>query len=198
LCLGLSLSARATPRQTAQQAPRQAAPKGAIPNAQKLGPRAANVSSPQIVSSPQLDITSYATDSTTAAGMRFSLVLDVRPASKVHVYAPGVKGYKPFVVFIEPQPGLVIGKVSYPKADDFYFKPLNEHVPVFDRPFRVVQDVAIDATPRGRAALKGVSTLTIRGTVSYQACDDTLCFNPQTVPLAWAVTLRPQAPSHLN
>ena len=42
------------------------------------------------VSSPQLEMTSFATDSTVAPGTEFSLVLDVRPARGVHVYAPGV------------------------------------------------------------------------------------------------------------
>jgi hypothetical protein len=31
-----------------------------------------------------------------------------------------------------------------------------------------VQDVLVDSSPQGLAALKGVSSLTIRGTLSYQ------------------------------
>jgi hypothetical protein len=143
------------------------------------------------LSSPQIAITSFATDSTVAAGTHFSLVLDVRPAAKVHVYAPGVTGYKPMTLSIEAQPGLIVRDVVYPKPEDYYFKPLNEHVPVFQRPFRIVQDVAIDPTPQGQAALKEAATLTIKGTLSYQACDDKVCFSPQSVPLAWTVTVRP-------
>ena len=30
----------------------------------------------------------------------------------------------------------------FPKADDYFFKPLNEHVAVYQRPFRIVQDLA--------------------------------------------------------
>jgi peroxiredoxin len=56
------------------------------------------------VSSPQIEITSYATDSTVALGTHFSVVLDVRPAAGVHVYAPGVTGYKPIALSIQPQP----------------------------------------------------------------------------------------------
>jgi hypothetical protein len=29
--------------------------------------------------------------------------------------------------------------------DDYHFKPLNEHVQLYQRPFRIVQDVLIDA-----------------------------------------------------
>jgi hypothetical protein len=57
-------------------------------------------------SSPQLELTSFATDSTVAPGTQFSLVLDVRPARGVHVYAPGVTGYKPIAFSVPPQPGL--------------------------------------------------------------------------------------------
>ena len=33
--------------------------------------------------------------------------------------------------------------------------------------------------------------MTIKGELNYQACDDTVCFTPQTVPLSWTVVLRP-------
>ena len=40
------------------------------------------------------------------------------------------------------------------------------------------------------AALKDRSELSIAGTLTYQACDDTLCFTPQSVPLTWTIGLR--------
>ena len=142
------------------------------------------------LSSPQLEITSFTTDQTVAPGTHFSVVLDIKPASRVHVYAPGVAGYKPIALTIQPGPGLLLGAVQYPKAEDYFFKPLNEHVPVFQQAFRIVQDVTIDASAGGQAALKETAALTISGTLAYQACDDTLCFTPQSVPLSWSVNLR--------
>ena len=41
------------------------------------------------VAGAHLELTSYATDQVATLGTHFSLVLDVRPASQVHVYAPG-------------------------------------------------------------------------------------------------------------
>jgi peroxiredoxin len=142
------------------------------------------------VSSPQLELTSFATDSTVAPGTQFSLVLDVRPAPRVHVYAPGVTGYKPIALVVEAQPGLVTRVAQYPVSEDYHFKPLNEHVQVYQRPFRIVQDLLIDPSPQGLAALKDVSSLTITGVLNYQACDDRGCFLPQSVRLKWTVTLR--------
>lgn len=142
------------------------------------------------VSSLQLELTSYATDSTVAAGTHFSIVVDVQPAPGVHVYAPGVTGYKPIALSIQSAPGVLVRKAQYPKPEIYEFKPLNERVEVFQRPFRIVQDLAIDATSQGQAALKDVSALTIKGVLNYQACDDKVCFTPQSVPLSWTVTLR--------
>jgi peroxiredoxin len=142
------------------------------------------------ISSPQIQITSFATDSTVAPGTHFSLVLDVRPAKGVHVYAPGVVGYKPIGLAIDGQAGLIVRDAQYPPPEDYHFKPLNEHVQVFQRPFRIVQDVAIDASPQGQAAVKDLTVVTIHGQLNYQACDDRVCFTPQSVPLTWTVSLR--------
>jgi len=142
------------------------------------------------ISSPQLELTSYATDNTVAPGTEFSVVADVRPARGIHVYGPGVTGYRPIGLSVQPQPGLLVRAAQYPPSEDYHFKPLNEHVKVYQRPFRIVQDIVIDSSPQAEAALKSVTSLTIKGTLNYQACDDRVCFTPQTVPLTWSVTLR--------
>lgn len=33
--------------------------------------------------------------------------------------------------------------------------------------------------------------MTINGTLNYQACDDNVCFNPQSVPLSWTINVKP-------
>ena len=142
------------------------------------------------VSSPQLAITSFATDRTVAPGTHFSVVLDVRPAPGMHVYAPGVTGYKPIALSIEPQPFVAARTPHYPTAEDYYFKPLKERVRVYQRPFRIVQDLVIDASRQAQTALNDVAAVTIKGTLAYQACDDKVCFTPQSVPLTWTVALR--------
>jgi hypothetical protein len=142
------------------------------------------------VSASHLALTTYATDQVAAPGTHFSLVLDVAPERRVHVYAPGVSGYRPITLTVQPQPGLLIRGAQYPKAEDYFFKPLNEHVAVYQRPFRVVQDLAIDASPQAAAALKDRTSLIITATLAYQACDDTVCFIPQSVPLSWTISLR--------
>jgi DsbC/DsbD-like thiol-disulfide interchange protein len=142
------------------------------------------------ISAPHLDVTTFATDQIVAPGTHFSLVVDVAPGRRVHVYAPGVSGYKPIALNVHPQPGLNVRTAQFPNPTDYFFKPLNEHVKVFDRPFRIIQDVAIDASRDAEAMLKDRADLTIDGTLDYQACDDKVCFNPQSVPLSWTVGLK--------
>lgn len=142
------------------------------------------------IAAPHVEITSYATDQVASPGTHFSLVLDVTPGPRVHVYAPGAANYKPVTLGIRPQPGVVLRAAQFPTPEDYFFAPLNEHVPVYQRPFRIVQDVMLDPSREGGVALKDVTALTISGTFDYQACDDTVCFMPQSVPLSWTVGVK--------
>ena len=143
------------------------------------------------IAGAHVTVTSSATDEVAAQGTHFSLVLDVTPGPRVHVYAPGARDYRPVAISVEPQPGLVLKAPQYPKSEEYFFKPLKEHVPVYQHPFRIVQDVTLDPSKEGTAALKDVTSLTITGRFDYQACDDTVCFTPQSVPLSWTIGVKP-------
>jgi hypothetical protein len=153
--------------------------------------RGANLELPATtIRATHISLTTYATDRVAAPGTHFSVVMDVVPGPKIHVYAPGVTGYKPIAIEVHPQPGLVVRGAQFPKAGDYFFKPLNEHVAVYQKPFRIVQDLEIDPSPQAAAALKHRTEMTITGSLTYQACDDKVCFTPQSLPLAWTIGLR--------
>jgi AhpC/TSA family/Thiol:disulfide interchange protein DsbD, N-terminal len=143
------------------------------------------------VTAPHLTATTWITDRIAAPGTHFSAVVDVVPGPRIHVYAPGVTGYKAIALNITAQPSLLVRQAQFPPAEDYFFKPLNEHVAVYQKPFRIVQDLEIDPAPPSAAALAERKSIQITGTLDYQACDDTLCFNPQSVPLAWTISLKP-------
>lgn len=72
---------------------------------------------------------------------------------------------------------------------------------MFQKPFRLNQELVLDGSLPAQAALRGKDRVTIRGTFEYQACNDKECFNPVSVPLSWTMTLRPlvvQRPSQLK
>ncbi len=81
---------------------------------------------------PHIKMTSSASAAEARAGTTIRLFVDVTPDPKVHVYAPGAKDYIPIALTITPRAGIKVGKLVYPKSQDWYFEPLKEHVPVFD------------------------------------------------------------------
>ncbi len=143
------------------------------------------------IAGAHVTLTSFATDQVAAPGTHFSLVLDVTPGTRVHVYAPGVRNYRPVSLTVDPQPGLLLKAARYPAPENYVFKPLNERVLVYQHPFRIAQDVTLDPSREGSAALQNATTLTIRGRFDYQACDDRVCFAPESVPLTWPIGLKP-------
>lgn len=143
------------------------------------------------ISSGQLDLTTYPSDSAVAPGNRITLSLDIVPHRGIHVYAPGASSYRVVALNIEPQPFVRVLPATYPPSEVYFFKPLNERVPVYQKPFTLLQEIVLEGTPQAQADLRGKETLTLRGTLQYQACDDKVCFNPTELPLSWTLTLRP-------
>jgi peroxiredoxin len=143
------------------------------------------------LSTAHLDVTTYPSESGIAPGNRFSIAFDLQPHKGIHVYAPGAKDYRVIRVAIEPQPFVRTLPMKYPASQIYHFKPLNERVPVYQKPFTLVQEIILEGTPQAQAAFRGKTALTIRGTLEYQACDDKICYNPASVPVSWTINLRP-------
>jgi DsbC/DsbD-like thiol-disulfide interchange protein len=110
------------------------------------------------------------------AGTPFTVVLRLTPAEGVHVYAPGNPNYIPVAVEITPSPGLKTDAAVFPAGQDLFFGPLKESVKVYSAPFVVKLPVSLDAK-----VVKAGDVL-VRGIVSYQACNDRVCFPPQSAP----------------
>lgn len=143
------------------------------------------------ISTAHLDVTTYPSDSAIAPGNRVTLALDVTPHRGVHVYAPGASNYRVIGVHIESDPLFAVLPTEYAPSRIYFFKPLNERVPVYDRKFVLRQDITLEGTPQAQAALRGKDSVTVRGVLDYQACDDKVCFDPESVPLSWTFSLRP-------
>jgi hypothetical protein len=109
----------------------------------------------------------------------------------MHLYAPGKHTYQVVQIGIDPQPWLKVHETQYPPSEIYHFKPLDERVEVYARPFRLTKDVTLLATPEAQKLLGALSSVAITGTLEYQACDDAICFNPARVPIAFPITLKP-------
>jgi peroxiredoxin len=143
------------------------------------------------VSTRHLELTAYPSDATIAPGNRFAVVLDIVPRRGMHVYAPGASGYRIVSVRIADQPFLRALPPAYPRSEIYHFKPLDERVPVYQKPFTLVQEMVLEGSVKAQAAFKGRDSVTIHATVEYQACDDRICYDPVSLPLSWTLGLRP-------
>ena len=133
---------------------------------------------------PHITMATSASPDTARPGSTVKLFVDVIPDPKVHVYAPGARDYLPIALVLTPRPGVKVGKLVYPKSQDWYFEPLKEHVPVFQAPFRLEQPVTLGAP------LKTGDRVTVTGVLKYQACDDAVCYNPVSAPVSWSITVK--------
>jgi len=138
-----------------------------------------------------IDVTAYPSDSTVSPGTRFALAVKIDPHPTIHVYAPGAIGYRVVSLLITPQPFVRTLPIQYPASEIYFFEPLNERVPVYQKPFTLLQEVVVEVTSEAERALRTQQTLRITGALEYQACDDKVCFNPATIPLSWTIALTP-------
>ncbi len=132
-----------------------------------------------------LTVTTSASDEILRGGNRLSLVAEVDLKPKMHVYAPGVKGYIPVDWQMEEVSGVTSYPVIYPDSEMLHLPAIDEVVPVYQGHFKMVRDVMIGQPNEIQHLLNAQGELVIKGSLRYQACDDKICYLPKTVPLEW-------------
>jgi len=142
-------------------------------------------------STSHLSMSATISDTVAAPGHRLTIVADVTPQARMHLYAPGKHDYQVVKLSIDPRVWLKAHDTVYPASEIYHFKPLDERVEVYSKPFRLQRDVTLLATPEMQKLLGGMPSVTITGALEYQACDDKVCFNPSRVPVSFTVTLKP-------
>ena len=156
--------------------------------ARQLDPKAP----PNAVRSDTMHLTlqTSISDTSVAPGKRISLVFDVKPKRNMHVYAPGRHDYQVIAARLDPQPWLKVMPPRYPASEIYHFKELNERVATYGKAFRLVQDVTVLATQEVQKQLATTPTITLSGSLEYQACDDKVCYAPTSVPIRFTLTVQ--------
>jgi hypothetical protein len=143
------------------------------------------------VRTSHLTVQAAASDTAVAPGRRFSLSIEVTPRRGMHVYAPGKHDYQVIDFIVDSRPWLRRDPLQYPPSEIYHFVPLDERVETYLKPFTLVQDLTVLATPDAQRQLAGQRTITVSGTLQYQACDDKICYAPAKVPLSFTLDLTP-------
>ena len=144
------------------------------------------------VQAPHLSLAVEQSDRTSFPGGRITLTAEVQLPPDVHVYSPGVQGYKSIALVMDPTPGMEFTPVNYPREKVLYLPAIKERVPVFEGVFPITQDVKVSSVAEFSNAL-GVDgkTFTISGRLDYQACDKKICYLPTSVPVHWQLQVLP-------
>lgn len=146
------------------------------------------------IEAPHLRVKLEQSDRSVVPGSRVSLAVEIELPPEVHVYAPGVKGYKSIQLTLHGPAGMEFAPVSYPEPRILYLEAIQEQVPVFKGKFRVGQDVTVpfSRTRDGlRAKLGSEKTISIGGELKYQACDTRICYTPVSLNVAWQLRVLP-------
>ena len=136
-----------------------------------------------------LKLTAYPSNPGITVGTRFSFAVEIEPNPNIHVYAPGADelGYRVIGLNLNPVEHVRFEPVIFPESEIYHFVPLDERVPVYQRPFTLLQEAVVSGEPGVEDAFRELDALTVSGTLDYQACDDTLCYDPVSVPVSFAL-----------
>jgi len=137
------------------------------------------------VQGKQLSAVASSSNSIVATGQRIALVLDLTLNPGMHVYAPGVDGYIPIDWSMKDSDVWTTHEVAYPKPEILFLPAIEEKVPVYKDQVRLTRDITIGPDAKIKPALDGEGKFVVEGTLRYQACDDRLCYIPQTLTLKW-------------
>jgi hypothetical protein len=140
-------------------------------------------------STRHLDLAAALSTDTVSPGARISAMVDIIPKPGMHVYAPGAE-YRVIEMRLMPNALIRAEAPTYPASEIYYFEPLDEHVPVYKKPFRIVRDLVVAPAAEQQRELRKLTSLTIDGVVDYQACDDKICYLPASVPFKWTVAVK--------
>ncbi len=148
----------------------------------------------QKIEAPHLRLTLEQSDHDVVPGSRVSLIAEIELPPGTHVYSPGVQGYKPIQLSVHEASGIELAPVVYPSSKILYLEAIQEHVPVFEGKFRIIQDVTVNFSPTSdivRSLVSAGKTISINGELRYQACDKTVCYPPTSVPVMWSLKVSP-------
>ena len=129
---------------------------------------------------------------TVVQGKPATVPLTFRVASGYHINSnqPKSEFLIPTVLKVEATTDIVIGKTSYPEGKDmsFAFAP-DEKLNVYTGDFRV--DVLVRPLHSVQAG-----KYVVRGTLKYQACDNSACYPPKQLPVSFDVKIAKAPVAH--
>ncbi len=135
---------------------------------------------------PQAQLSSLAENDGVRAGGTVRLALKVVLPAAYHVQsnAPLDPALVPTLLTLTAPAGVTVEEIAYPKAEELTQAGQARPLAVFGPEFMIGVRLAV-------AAHAAPGTVTVRGTLRSQACDDKVCYTPVTADVVWTVTVVP-------
>ncbi len=131
---------------------------------------------------PKADVTPLADRNAARSGEEFRVAIEVRLPEGVHVNSnePRDPLLIPVVLTVHPPAGVSVLEVTYPEATDLEQIGVEELLAVYESNFTVGVRLAVapDIPP---------GSLTVPASFRYQACDEQMCYFPQTASTEWTL-----------
>ncbi len=124
----------------------------------------------------------------TKVPQKVNLTIAATPMPGIHVYSPGNPEYNAVTATLMPVPGLTAGAPNYPEGETYFFAPLKQVVTVYSKPFVVT--IPLTATAAFAKWRPAGDMVELKGSVDDQACDDKICFPPQSLPFTVQVPVK--------
>lgn len=145
-----------------------------------------------VVENDYLFLKSFSTSDSASVGNRVSFVLDLSLKDRMHVYAPGAQGYRSIELKMVDSPAFTVVPATYPRSQNLYLPAIRESAPVYQGKLRVVQDIIlIPNSKKLEASVNTANELVVEGNLSFQACDEKICYLPAVIPLKWTIEIIP-------
>ncbi len=133
--------------------------------------------SAQTAPAPLVSVTTAIDREAVVAGesVRIAVILNIAEGMHINSNKPEEDYYIPTQISWEASDGLSFGAPQFPPAIKKRFSFSKEKLSIFEG--RVTVIVPVSVSPNIATGAKE-----IRGTVSYQGCNDTMCFPPEEIP----------------
>jgi len=132
---------------------------------------------------PQFRLAAYPIQDAVRRGNRIVLVADIDLPPRMHLYAAG-SDYRPVDLKISDHPALSPGELVVPEPEILYLDVIDERVPVYHGTVRIQREVTLSAEYTE-------SIIEIASVLSYQTCDDEICYVPAEFPLSFELEVLP-------
>ena len=135
---------------------------------------------------PRLRLNWSASATQVRGGQHIVLTLDGTLPPKMHVYAPGVsQEYRPVKWTMNESPSWKTGEPGFPQPKRMSLAGDPELVPVYEGKFSITRELVLAREQDLKPRISAEGDFTVEGSFQFQACDDRMCFPPQTIPLKW-------------